>query len=98
MGANFISNTLPGNLSQAEVRKAFDDAQANCRHENGHSYSGGIGMASGLEFTNQTFETEGEAADYTENTAEKWDAALCSRVKAKPDDVGVWFIGAWCAS
>jgi hypothetical protein len=98
MGASYIDLTYPGSMSEKDVRDKFASDQSNCRYENGHSYSGGIGMANGIKFTGRTFATQAEAETWTQDNAVKWEAAQCSRVRLEPDDNGFWYIGAWCAS
>jgi hypothetical protein len=92
MGANYITMRAKG--TPAEVKRTFEDEQARDRHENGHSYSGGFGMASGLTFArpNVVF-TEEDAYNWLFQNCEKWEAALA--VKLGNDE---YVIGAVCAS
>lgn len=98
MGANFETITMPGNLSRAEVEKRFADAQDQDRYEHGHSYSGGMGMASGLSFEDngREFPDSASAYDYLDCTCEKWSHAIA--VKYRIEDRTIWMIGALCAS
>lgn len=94
MGANF--NTMSATGDKAAVTSLFDRVQEDDRYENGHSYSGGFGMADGLEFeAAPTFNTDQEADDWLVEHAEKWRAALAVQV-AQPEPH--WRIGAWCSS
>lgn len=97
MGACYDGMTYRGTLSKTEVKECFDEAQASCRHENGHSYSGGIGMAQGLEFKDKEFPTADEAQAWLQVNAIKWEAALCVRAK-DAEGKTCWVIGACCAS
>lgn len=96
MGACFQSMTLDGKLTRKEVEAKFESAQADDRYENGHSYSGGFGMASGLTFVGKTFNTEDAANEYLQETAQKWENALA--VTFTKDGAAHWMIGAWCSS
>jgi hypothetical protein len=97
MGANFCTLRYDGNLTKEQVIDRFESDQEQCRYENGHSYSGGIGMANGISFPGKEFETADEAYNWVDETAEKWEAALAVRYK---DSEGkwFWFIGALCSS
>jgi hypothetical protein len=97
MGATFQTRVLPGNLSQAEVEAKFAEIQDQDRYENGHSYSGGIGMANGLEFRSNTFDNIALAQEWLDENAEKWEAALCVKAFKRPNEP-VWVIGAICSS
>jgi hypothetical protein len=92
MGASF--NMMRAKGTKAEIKAKFAEVQENDRYENGHSYSGGFGMASGLEFVrpNVVF-TEKDAATWLEDNCQKWEAALAVRLS---DDE--YMIGAWCSS
>jgi hypothetical protein len=97
MGATFETLTYPGKLTQAEVRKLFDAAQDQDRYENGHSYSGGIGMATGLIFEEQVFDTAEAAFEFLHEACTKWEEARAVKYK-EPDGTQTYLIGAMCAS
>lgn len=96
MGANFETLTLTGALTHKEVTDAFDKAQDQDRYENGHSYSGGFGMATGLTFEDRTFPNQDAAYDFLDSTCKKWENAIA--VKFENDGETSWLIGACCAS
>lgn len=96
MGANFETMTLAGSLNREEVSKAFAAAQDQDRYENGHEYSGGFGMATGLTFEDRTFPSNDAAYEFLEETCRKWEDAIA--VQFKDGDVSRWMIGAVCAS
>jgi hypothetical protein len=96
MGANFQTTELDGKLSFPEVVKAFINLQDTDRYENGHSYSGGFGMASGISYRNENFPTIEEGIAWLSEHTEKWDNALC--IKAGVGTEARWVIGALCAS
>lgn len=95
MGANFETMSLPGNLSREEVEKRFAEAQDQDRYENGHEYSGGFGMASGLTFEYRTFSSDDAAYDFLDETCRKWENAIA--VKYERNGIPHWMIGAVCA-
>lgn len=96
MGASFQTLSLKGSLSNSEVKAAFKLAQEQDRYENGHCYSGGIGMADGLEFATTKFADETAAEQWLVDNAQKWEAAIA--VRYGTGDGEAWLIGAWCAS
>lgn len=96
MGANFETLVLDGNLTANEVREAFQRAQDDDRYENGHSYSGGFGMADGLKFAQRTFKSRDEAYDFLDATCQKWHEAQA--VTFAEGGKAHWMIGACCAS
>ena len=109
MGASFNTFKVPGTLTKSEVKVRFDEAQSQDRHENGHSYSGGIGMANGLVFIGKTFPDIQVAQDWLDENAQKWGPALAvtatdNRLRLWNDtlnpefDKPVWVIGAVCSS
>ena len=110
MGANYQQAVLPGSLGRAEVREQFDNIRSKDRHDNGHSYSGGFGMADKAIFPPvPAFASVDAAEDWIQSNAQKWENALCVQAtdaratqwNGTPNpDLGklVWVIGAWCAS
>lgn len=94
MGANFVTLKLTG--TQTEVRAGFEAAQEQSRYEDGHSYSGGIGMARGLKLIgeDEPFADEMTAEEWLLTHCEKWEEALAVRLP----DKDMWLIGAMCAS
>ena len=73
--------SVPAGLSRDVVRSQFQEAQAQDRHENGHSYSGGLGMASGLLFVERTFENVVAAQSFLEDDCVKWEEARAVKRK-----------------
>src|SRR6476659_2938853 len=93
MGASFQTASLPLKKSEVELKKEFSKMQQQDRYENGHEYSGGFGMASGLKINFNTFATSKAAREWISENAEKWENASAVRVPSEK----VWVIGAWCA-
>jgi hypothetical protein len=104
MGANFETMNVDGGKTRAEVKSIFESAQDQDRYENGHSYSGGFGMASGLKFVDRTwqgkeliFETEQDADTWLSENCQKWEEAQAVKFRDKNGKTQ-WMIGAWCSS
>lgn len=97
MGACFNSVKV-NNPDRKEVQERFREIQETDLLENGHSYSGTIGMANGIVFKDKTFPTEYSAEEYVDKTAEKWGPALAVRLVDPDENFDGWFIGAICSS
>lgn len=83
--------------SKEEVKTDFFNRQETDLYENGHMYSGGIGMAKGLVFdTTQEFDSINEAAEYLNERIEKWGPAIAVRINGQ-NETG-WYYEALCAS
>jgi len=92
MGAVF--NTIK--VTAATDKEALAGCRAaieESRYEDGHSYSGGIGMADGCRIVGFTFATADEAYDWLEENAEKYGPALGVKLKE-----GGYAFGALCSS
>lgn len=94
MGAEYVTLIVRSD-NKSKVEKEFKKAQEVDRYENGHSYSGGLGMAFGLEFHNDIFESRIEANNYLDKTVQKWDNAIAVRYKDKSSIY--YLIGALCS-
>lgn len=89
MGASFLTAELPGTLSVTELKARFHEMQDQDLFENGHSYSGGWGMARGLIVVRAPTD---DAVGFLEKHCEKWGEARAVLFQGK------WIIGALCAS
>lgn len=99
MGANFVSIKMRGDLNPGEMRRDFELMQDQDRYENGHSYSGGIGMARGLKILSYpNFINDKDAENWLVEHCEKWEEAKAVQIKDKDGMVGHYIIGAWCSS
>lgn len=96
MGAEYCTMVVKGQ-NREEARKQFEQEQENDRYENGHSYSGGLGMAPGLKFTGEHFSSYEEADEYLSSTCEKWEDALAVSYKDENGNTN-FLIGALCSS
>ena len=96
MGACFNSDFY-NETNKQKVKENFEDKQDMDRYENGHCYSGGIGMADGCKFLDSmVFDNFNDAEDYLLDAAQKWGPALFVRVQN--DEHNGWYYGAWCSS
>jgi hypothetical protein len=94
MGANFVTLDFPATHTKAQVKEGFNQARERSLHMDGHSYSGEIGMATGLIFHDDLAPfTEEAAYHWLTEKAEKWEEARCVRLID-----GSWLIGASCSS
>ena len=85
----------------ADLQDEFQRISDQCRYENGHIYSGGIGMKDGVVDMTRHAMPVGSApyADpdvafhHCEQENDKWGPAWAYRTG--PD---TWFFGGWCSS
>jgi hypothetical protein len=95
MGANTFGNTGKGKTA-AEAFKALVDSD---RHENGHSYSGSIGMKN--RFVMITVPTGQDPYDYANTLLDNGDRRVDDKfgpagcVQVKPDE---WYFFGWASS
>lgn len=97
MGANFNTMSVNASHSTKEVEKLFQQAQEDDRYDNGHSYSGGFGMATGLVFHPQIFESEQAAKEWLVDNCKKWENAIAVLCPSEKEGQ-IYLIGAWCSS
>ena len=98
MGAHLNTRRYPSTKTKEEILKQWDRDCETSLYESGHSYSGGIGMLSGMPvFKKKRFETECEAIDYIADNHDKWSEPLAVSYN---DKYGTkwWLIGGWCSS
>jgi|SRR5580693_2603992 hypothetical protein len=98
MGAEYQQLTIDGEKTRNEVKALFELAQEDDRYENGHSYSGGFGMADGLQFDDKTFTGDAAASEYLQDACKKWECARCVTFVNELTGKSFWMIGAWCSS
>ena len=97
MGAEYCEMFV-NSEDKNEVKDAFRREQESDRHENGHSYSGGFGMAPSLTFnTTKVFESRREAEEFLNSACQKWEVAIAIPMKNKDGKIG-YLIGAVCSS
>lgn len=96
MGAEFCTMIVKGE-NEKDAKSKFKDAQDTDRYENGHSYSGGLGMADGLEFHSKSFSSEDDAEEYLSETCEKWGPAIAVKFQDSKGEIN-FLIGAMCSS
>jgi hypothetical protein len=96
MGACYVERTVKGG-NEKYVIDRFKSMQRDAAYENGHSYSGDINMAYGIEFTNKVFKSHNDATEFLMYTCQKYDNALVCQYRNKQGQL-VWLIGALCSS
>lgn len=96
MGANFDYRTYK-NTGKEHVKKQWDEDHSQDLYDNGHSYSGGIGMTNGVKWLSNVFKTFEEAENYVMDNAEKWEEALAVRYQDEKGEEH-YLIGGWCSS
>lgn len=97
MGASTIAFTLDGNKTQADVKQAFRDRQADDRDCNGHQdgYSGDFQTVNSVKFSGREFNNWDEAYDYCHDKAEKWDYVVAVKVVNATENQ--WLVAGWGA-
>jgi hypothetical protein len=95
MGAEFCTMTVKGE-NRKQAKSQFEAEQESDRYENGHSYSGGLGMADGLEFHEKKFSNKVEAEQYLIETCEKWGPAIAVTYQNPKGEIN-FLIGALCS-
>ena len=98
MGANTSFRNYPDSLGHDKIKELWKNDVEMSLHEDGHSYSGEIGMlgtkiASWIDLN----KSQEKAYEYIETYHQKWNPALAvSFVGVKGDKY--WLIGGWCSS
>ena len=100
MGASEDFRTYPkqdvwggGIRTRSDIEKLFAGDQKQSAYEDGHSYSGQIGvMPTGISWVDKTFESYNEAENYILENHEKWDEAMGTEF---PNG---FLVGGWCPS
>jgi len=76
MGASYCEMSVSRDMPAAKLKEHFANVQDQDRYENGHSYSGGFGMADGLSIKPNEFASVAEAQKWLQANCQKWEAAL----------------------
>ena len=100
MGANFDARGYEGKYSFKEVISLFMDDIEESQWEDGHSYSGCIGMLDGIDKKiSKVFDSHDDAYNYIEDNHQKWNGAWAAKFKDSDDPSGFgWIVGGWCSS
>jgi hypothetical protein len=98
MGTNLNYRSYKDNVGKETILKYWNAAVENCLYENGHSYSGGIGMlGDGVDsWHDKEFDSASEADDWLANNHQKWDGAMAVSFFNKKREK-YWIIGGWCS-
>lgn len=76
-----------------QVAKDWLAAVETCLYENGHCYSGGIGMLGpDIQWRAERFPTAQECERFISDNHEKWEPPMAVAFD------GGWVVGGWCAS
>ena len=94
MGATNVSNSVRlKSLDKKEISTQFNEMIQNDRYENGHSYSGTIGMKNGY-ILKKNFPSKEGVREYIEDTIDdndKWDPAFLVTYPEKDYFIGVFY-------
>jgi len=95
MGASLSWRSYDAKPGIEKVKEQYILDQESCRYENGHSYSGGIGMLDGCSNKVEEIDDFDEAIEWISQNANKWEEAkvVLTKEKEKP----VYLIGGWCS-
>jgi hypothetical protein len=98
MGASFNHRIFPATTDKKEITKEWGYLVSESLHQDGHSYSGGIGMLGHTiaKWIDLKLPDLNKAVEYIEEKQEKWDPAIAVSYK-KGNDI-YWCIGGWCSS
>ena len=98
MGANLNTYQFPATYDKKTIQEKWNHAVDMSLHEDGHSYSGEIGMlGKKIDWNDyKVFKNQDEAEDYIANNQEKFDNAIAVRFVSTGNDY--WLIGGWCSS
>lgn len=98
MGACFVSGYYT-ETDKTKVEQKFLDDQEIDVYENGHCYSGSIGMANGIKFVdNLVFTNYSDADDWLSDNVQKWGPTLAVRLEDPDKKLTGWVYGALCSS
>ena len=91
MGAELAYITVRTQDKEA-VKKRFDDSAEQSRYEDGHLYSGGIGMMHSIAKWVNGDRTQEQAVDFLMENHKKWDDAMAVQFQDG------WVVGGWASS
>lgn len=96
MGASNSYRNFPDSLERSGIQKKWNEAVDDSLHEDGHSYSGEIGMlGKKIKWHDKEFASEDEASDFIDDKHEKGDDPMAVSY-SKEDGSKWWLIGGWC--
>jgi hypothetical protein len=99
MGAEFNSRSYDGELTKKQVEKLWNEGVNESLYQQGHSYSGGIGMlGKGISWIEKEFPTEREADDYLVDNHQKWNGAMGVKFIGAIGGKKMYLVGGWCSS
>jgi hypothetical protein len=94
MGASFASRRFT-DKSESAIEAEWEKAVKQSLHENGHSYSGDIGMFgnAAIVWNDKSFKTADDAYEYIEDNHKKWKAPW--GVSYEANGKKFWIVGGW---
>lgn len=98
MGASTSFRKYKADLGLTEIKRLWAEAVEQSLYEDGHSYSGEIGMLGRQVGSWHDNDLDGSANAYTyiEDRHQKWNPAIA--VSYLDKGVKYWLIGGWCSS
>lgn len=98
MGASTSFRTYKASLGVSKITELWKEAVEQSLYENGHSYSGEIGMlGTNIQtWKDLNFGDKNGAGEYIYNHHQKWNAAMS--VSYILNGEKYWLIGGWCSS
>jgi|TARA_B110001454_G_scaffold60380_1_gene59023 hypothetical protein len=92
MGGEFDVRVYSIDLTKSQVEDSFKGDQETSAYENGHRYSGCIGvMPFGIEWKSN-MEDSVEAEEFISSNHRKWDKAWGIKTESS------YIVGGWCSS
>jgi len=97
MGGSFDMRLVSGKTKE-EIEKKWNDMVDADLHENGHSYSGSIGMlGQGFKMHTDILCVK-EAEESISENHNKWEQAIAIQIKTGKNEDMIFAIGGWCSS
>jgi hypothetical protein len=97
MGANLSTRRYPDKLGKDAIIKRWQTSCEISLHEDGNSYSGGIGMLRGLpEWHDIKLDSEDSAEAFIADNHDKWGAPVAVSYSNRKGEL-CWLIGGWCS-
>jgi len=100
MGANLSYRSYLASRGKEQIEKLWNDAVEHSLYEDGHSYSGEIGMLGSKisQWHDLKLPHSHHALDYLETNHKKWKPAIAVSYYTDNGKDLVWMIGGWCSS
>lgn len=98
MGASTSYRVFDDKLGKAKIEELWKSLVEQSLHDDGHSYSGEIGMLGTRigQWYDKQFTKRNDVYDFIDENHEKWRPAMA--VSCVENGKKLWIIGGWCAS